>query len=309
VFVCASLFGVRAFADDKNDFERSVEFGVQSLKAQVQGEMTGGFSEKTFKTVANPTGHGKGFIKKSVPGVDRKTFRDSTAGIPDKLDLRGSLTQVEDQGMCGSCWAFSLTATHRDGHAAGGKDPGRLSQEWLVEHSPEASGCDGGYFDSANDFIKPKGQPLWEDCPYASGSGKCSAGLTPAAHITAWHMLGDDKGPTTQDIETYMASSRKPISISVAAGTGNWMSYGGGVYNACKTGQEDHMINIVGWDNEGATFDAKGDLPPGKGIWILRNSWGTSWGESGYMRTKMTDAKGNKCNNVAGEAAYFDFGD
>ena len=69
------------------------------------------------------------------------------------------------------------------------------------------------------------------------------------------------------------------------------------------------MINIVGWDNEGASFDANGNLPPGKGVWILRNSWGTSWGDGGFMRTKMTDAKGVRCNAVAKEAAYFDFDD
>jgi len=129
-----------------------------------------------------------------------------------------------------------------------------------------------------------------------------------AAHITGWFMLGDKAtGPTAKDIEAYMAKTGKPISIGVAAGTGRWQSYSGGVYNACKTGELDHMINIVGWDNEGAAFDSNGNLPPGKGVWILRNSWGKGWGESGYMRTKMTDAAGKRCNAVAEEAAAFDF--
>jgi C1A family cysteine protease len=121
-------------------------------------------------------------------------------------------------------------------------------------------------------------------------------------------MLGDaTNGPTQQEIESYMVNSGKPISIAIGAGAGDWQGYSSGIYNGCTMGELDHMINIVGWDNEGAQFDAKGNLPPGKGVWILRNSWGTSWGEGGYMRTRMTDAQGQRCNNVAGQAAYFDF--
>ena len=263
----------------------------------------------TFTTAPQPFKHGKGFVQKDLSKADFQTFGQQDATVPDTLDLRSKVTRIEDQGQCGSCWAFSLTATNRDAHAIAGTDPGRLSQEWLVDDSKEAAGCNGGDFDSANDFINP-GQPSWTDCPYNAGTSdkKCTAALPAAAKIAGWHMIGKLKtGPTARDIEAYMTLSGKPISITVAAGTGNWENYSSGVYNDCKTAaQPDHMINIVGWDNEGATFDAKGNLPPGTGVWILRNSWGTSWGEKGFMRTKMTDGTGHRCNEVAGEAAYFD---
>jgi cathepsin L len=262
----------------------------------------------TFTQAQKPVVHSKGFIKKDLPAAYWKSFKDSKVQIPDKFDLRPNLTQVENQGFCGSCWAFSLTATHRDGHALGGKDPGRLSQEWLVDNSTQAEGCNGGYFDSAGDFITPRGQPLWSACPYKQGSGKCPAALPFAAHITSWFMLGDKaSGPTVKDIQAYITLFGKSISIGVAAAAGRWESYSSGIYNACTDGELDHMINIVGWDNEGAAFDANGNLPPGKGIWILRNSWGKSWGEQGYMRTKMTNSSGKRCNAVAEEAAAFEF--
>jgi len=308
--ICASLIGTAVFAAEKVDFDNGTDIGgilnAPPVKLEMPGSPKG--SDYTFELEPKPRIYAKGLVKKDLPATHWKHFKASGVKIPDTLDLRPNLTQVENQGWCGSCWAFSPTSTHRDGHALAGKDPGRLSQEWLVNNSTEAAGCQGGYFDSANDFVKPGGQPLWSDCPYKNGSGKCPADLPFAAHITAWHMLGEKgKGPSTQEIETYMTATGKEISIAVAAGAGSWQSYRSGIYNACVSAELDHMINIVGWDNEGAAFDENGNLPPGKGVWILRNSWGKSWGEQGYMRTKMTDASGKRCNGVAEEAAYFDF--
>lgn len=308
--VCASLFATMTFAAEKVDFDRggNADGAAASLRAgqemPVQPQVP---AERTFQLAPVRVVHAKGLVAEDMPAQLWKHFKVNGVAIPNALDLRRKLTQIEDQGACGSCWAFSLTATHRDGHKLGGKDPGRLSQEWLVDNAIEAGACQGGNFNAANNFVS-HGQPLWSLCPYKNGMGRCSAVLPPAARITAWHMLGDkEKGPSVQEIEAYITSSGKPISIAVAAGAGDWEGYHGGIYNACRRGRIDHMINIVGWDNEGAAFDENGNLPPGKGIWILRNSWGKSWGEKGYMRTRMTDPAGERCNAVAEQAAYFDF--
>jgi C1A family cysteine protease len=311
LFALVSLAGSVAAADKNVAFDQRGD--IQAMMENIQGgpvEPAPAPQGQDFTFTMSPvrTVYAKGFIKKDLPARYWRSFKNDAVQIPDKLDLRPKLTQVENQGQCGSCWAFSLTATHRDGFALGGRDPGRLSQEWLVDNSTQAEGCNGGYFDSADNFVIPRGQPLWSACPYKSGSGKCAVSLPIAAQIKTWFMLGDKTtGPTVRDIEAYMTAYGKPVSIGLAAGAGSWQSYSGGIYNACVTAEMDHMINIVGWDNEGAAFDNNGNLPPGKGIWIVRNSWGAYWGEKGYMRTKMTDPQGKRCNAVAQEAAAFEF--
>jgi cathepsin L len=331
LFFCASCLcaGVAA-AQEKGDIFPPPSDQIESLVSPAQqvkesiekgrpaafGQISEAGEPETFRTATEHHEHGKGFISRDNSDADFQSFEafEGRAGrIPDTFDLRPSLTPIEDQGKCGDCWAFSLTALMRDGLALDGNDPGRLSQEWLADNSKEATGCNGGGFQSAKDLVR-YGQPAWDECPYTAGTtgtitARCPLDLAPAARISGWHMLGKrGQNPTVRDIEAYMAMSGKPVVIAIAAGGGKWEDYAGGVYNGCKAARgTDHMMNIVGWDNEGARFDEKGNLPPGKGIWILRNSWGTSWGEDGYMRTKMTDRKGSRCNEVAREAAYFDF--
>ena len=261
----------------------------------------------TFTIDESAGDHAMGLTPKDVTRFSTRSSRDfPLTTIPDKMDLRDQISPIQNQAKCGSCWAFSLTATARDSLLLAGKDPGDLSQQYLVDCAENDNGCSGGYFDAADSLIRPKGAPSQADYPYTAKDGTCQNKPVKGS-ILAWHMIGSGSGPSTRDIEAVMTARHAPVSAVVAAGAGHWKQYSSGVYNECAAGaQMDHMINIVGWDNEGAAFDSKGSLPPGKGVWIVRNSWGATWGEKGWMRIKMTDAQGNLCSSLASVAAYFD---
>lgn len=275
---------------------RSQEF--KSLQSLVKEE---GYS---FKLKNYKEEFGKGLIEKDLPQAKWKSYSPRrVAEIPDSLDLRPQITPIENQGSLGSCWAFSLIANLADGLKILGAYPGRLSQEYLTQCSGY---CNGGYFDAADELIKPLGAPLWDEVPYtARCTPRCKKG-TPVGSITGWHFLGKNKSPSTYDIVAYMALTGLPVSITVAA-SGYWDNYSEGVFDGCSYGSTNHMINIVGYKLEGNKFDENGWLPPGKGQWILRNSWGTGWGEDGFMRSRITDGAGRRCNRAGERAAVFEY--
>jgi cathepsin L len=81
-----------------------------------------------------------------------------------------------------------------------------------------------------------------------------------------------------------------PIAVTVSA-SGAWKGYKSGVYNACNTNMTNHIVALVGWNDD-------------EQAWILKNSHGTEWGEAGYMRIKYVGTNGKKCNNVGSSAAF-----
>jgi C1A family cysteine protease len=150
--------------------------------------------------------------------------------------------------------------------------------------------CGGGDFDVL-DFIKNKGLPVETDYPYTASNGSCKS-YTPFMKITRWAYVGNGKGePTTEQIKQAIYD-HGPISVDVAA-NGSWSGYKSGVYNACNSSGINHMVALVGWDDT-----------DGKGYWYLLNSWGTDWGENGYMKTRYTGSGSSKCNSVGETTAY-----
>jgi len=187
---------------------------------------------------------------------------------PDALvDWSGKLTTpVKDQGYCGSCWAFSATEQiESDVMRTLGKSY-VLSPQQITSCATSAYGCNGGWTEVAYSYVKSAGGiELNSDYPYSSyygATGTCKA--------TASKFVATVTSYTTISGETNMANYVKATGpLSVCLDASSWNSYTGGIMTSCGN-NVDHCVQAVGVDTSS--------------YWKVRNSWGTSWGESGYIR-------------------------
>jgi C1A family cysteine protease len=224
----------------------------------------------------------------SVPVIDLAVDPDLPAHFDWREQVEGGLQPVRNQGACGSCWAFSVTAVLESlvRIAAPGADVD-LAEQTLVSTCSSSGSCNGGYF-SAFNYLKNPGLPDESQDPYRAVNTSCRSGLVPKQKIESWAYIGNDgRQPTTEQIKTAIYNYG-PVSVDV---NGSFSSYTGGVYDRCNTSSTNHMVTLEGWDEEG-------------GYWIMRNSWGADWGEDGYMRIKYTNASGSKCNGIGRVAAF-----
>lgn len=219
------------------------------------------------------------------------TFEDvrPLAGLPEAFDWRqqAELQPIRNQGSCGSCWAFSIAAVVESLERIKDGNKVDLAEQTLVSRCERAGDCGGGYF-SAFNYVRDKGLPDEAQDPYRAKNSNCKSGLNPVSKIARWAYIGTaNREPTTEQLKTAILQYG-PISVSVNASFGN---YRGGIYSSCNRRMEDHMVTLEGWNDDGQ-------------YWIMRNSWGTGWGEQGYMKIKYVGSSGAKCNNIGRVAAF-----
>ena len=224
-----------------------------------------------------------GGLKTEVGSYGCKSFSSNAAGAPDSLDWRenGAVTSVKDQGQCGSCWTFSATGAVEGAWAISKGQLIDLSEEQLVECATGMSygshGCSGGSMEGAFKYVIEHGQCALSAYPYTSGngqSGSCKA-CQPVAHITSC----SDVKPNDQ-ISLKAAVAQQPVAIAISADTKLFQSYSSGVItsSSCYTSL-DHGVLIVGYGTEN-----------GIDYWNVKNSWGTSWGNGGYVKIGRSDS-------------------
>jgi C1A family cysteine protease len=215
---------------------------------------------------------------------------DEDMDVPTSVDWRqkNAVTPIKNQGQCGSCWAFSTTGSVEGAHAIATGNLVSLSEQQLVDCSgPQGNqGCDGGLMDDAFEFIiQNNGICTEASYPYTGVTGTCQTGCSPAATISSYKDIaaGDETsiGP---------AVAQQPVSIAIEADQQGFQFYSTGVFNAACGTQLDHGVLLVGYDTD----------PSAGQFWWLKNSWGTTWGEQGYMQI----ARGmNECG-LANMASY-----
>lgn len=209
-------------------------------------------------------------VPKDRPKGKKKSLQDVRLDLPAKFSWAPKLTPIRNQGNCGSCWAFSAQATIADVMALHGKGALDLSEQFMVSCDRQSSGCNGGWFHTAFQLVKTGGNVMESTMPYRASDTSCPSGLAKIDKIVNWQELSGEVA-TVEDIKKaiYLYG---PVSVAVAV-AGQFQNYRSGIYNESSAGQINHAVNIVGWDE---TTTPK--------HWIMRNSWGTGWGENGYMR-------------------------
>ena len=204
-----------------------------------------------------------------------------TSILPAYYDWRdlGGCTPVKDQDGCGSCWAFGTIAPLECNILIKDHMEVDLSEQWLVSCNRNGWGCDGGwwahsYFQWKMDPFNGTGAVLEEEFPYVASDVSCDGPYHHPYTIDSWHFIGFSQGVAKTDAIKQAIMTYGPVSVSCAV-TEAFAAYSGGIFNENNSDAEiNHAVALVGWD------DSQG----ANGVWILRNSWGTGWGEEGYMR-------------------------
>jgi Papain family cysteine protease/Cathepsin propeptide inhibitor domain (I29) len=204
---------------------------------------------------------------------------------------RSILTGIRDQGQCGSCWSFAAVAATEGvcDQVLGGLSS--LSEQELVDCSlPEGNqGCNGGFADDAFSYIiYHKGLSSRSTYPYKA-SEQTHCGESCSTRYCGIHGYVDIPKQSLSGLLT--ASSQQAVAVAIDANHQSFQHYKSGIYSepACTT-VLDHAVTVVGY---------------GPGYWLIRNSWGTTWGEAGYMQMyRSTATSGSGMCGIAMEASY-----
>ena len=215
--------------------------------------------------------------------------------VPESVNWvsKGAVTNVKDQGQCGSCWSFSTTGALEGAYFIKYGVLETFSEQQLVDcdnyrNGGKDLGCKGGLMDNAFTWIGDNGGLCNEsDYPYFSGetktNGPCKTSCKNIKNSKITEFIDIIK---SSDDEMMKAISNQPVSIAIEADQHEFQLYKSGVFSASCGVNLDHGVLVVGYGNEN-NLD----------YYLVKNSWGTSWGDDGYIKL----GRGKHYNNGDGQ--------
>nr|POE52678.1 senescence-specific cysteine protease sag12 [Quercus suber] len=236
-----------------------------------------------------------GFKISSQPSSPKTSFRyENLTEIPMTMDWRekGAVTPIKNQGQCGCCWAFSAVAAVEGVTQIKNGNKISLSEQQLVDCVEGNHGCGGGFMDYAFEYIiQNQGLATEENYPYQAMDGTCDQQM--ASNIVAQISSYEDV-PSNNEEALLQAVANHPVSVAIEGSSSDFKSYSSGVFTGeCGTNL-DHAVTVIGY----------GMSDDGTKYWLIKNSWGTTWGESGYMRIQRDTGAPEGVCGIAMKPSY-----
>jgi len=246
----------------------------------------GDLTTEEFRSMYNGAEHSATILPTRVhKGLKSVTDDDSWDWVS-----QGFVTEVKDQGQCGSCWTFGATGSLEFLTAKNGQlIP--LSEQCLMDcdTADGNNGCNGGNVKKAYVFVKGNGIAAESAYPYTPKSGPCQAYTSVLTNVGGWSQV-----PIFNEDAMMSAVGVQAITISLAGDHKPFQYYAGGVLDTeagdCGT-DLDHSVLLTGYGT---------DPSSGKQYWRIKNSWGARWGESGYIRI----VRGKNLCNLSANPTY-----
>jgi len=200
----------------------------------------------------------------------------SGEALPASVDwtTSGAVTPVKDQGQCGSCWAFSTTGSIEGANELASGSLLSLSEQQFVDCAGSFGnqGCNGGLMDDGFDYAEATSLCSEASYPYTGADGSCGVSSCKTA-LPKGSVSGFKDVKKNSKTDMMSAVAQQPVSIALDGAGNLFQSYKSGVLSGSCGSQLDHGVLTVGYGTEDGTD-----------YWLVKNSWGASWGLNGYIK-------------------------
>ena len=289
-----SMYKFMKFVKDNNkeyetfeEFHERFEIFKNNLKKVDNHEVFSPFMDMTEYEFSSRLNLDIDALAAAKSKMESYRLKNKLSELPESFDWRdqGAVSEVKNQGQCGSCWAFSAVGNLEGLLFRQTKTLTRLSEQQLVDCDQKDQGCNGGFMDDAFEYVKNAGGIMSEDdYEYRGKRGKCNFDKSKVAlKITGFLDISKNEDEIAQ-----VLLENGPLSVAVNATP--FQFYMGGVFapKKCNPDGLNHGVTLVGFGEE-----------KGHKFWIIKNSWGGRWGEKGYIRLERGTGKCGVNMNVS----------